>query len=87
MFRPNRPYSALDEDFNHRSVNHSTGQYAAGAVHTGTIDGFWSLIKRGIMGSYHKVSRKYLPLYVAEFEWRYNNRNNPDIFSAAIARC
>ena len=39
------------------------------------------------MGSFHKVSRKYLPLYVAEFERRYNNRNNPDIFGAAIARC
>ncbi len=83
----NAAYNALDEDFNHGSVNHSNGQYVAGAVHTGTIDGFWSLIKRGIMGSYHKVSRKYLPLYVAEFEWRYNNRNNPDIFGAAIARC
>jgi hypothetical protein len=56
-------------------------------VHTQTIDGFWSLLKRGIMGSFHKVSRKYLPLYVAEFEFRYNNRNNPDIFGAAIGRC
>jgi hypothetical protein len=39
------------------------------------------------MGSFHHVSAKYLPLYVAEFEWRYNNRKNPDIFSAAIAGC
>jgi ISXO2-like transposase domain len=65
----------------------SAGQYVNGAVHTQTIDGFWSLLKRGIMGSFHKVSRKYLPLYVAEFEWRYNNRNNADIFGAAIAHC
>jgi transposase-like protein len=71
----------------HGTVRHSAGQYVNGAVHTQTIDGFWSLLKRGIMGSFHKVSRKYLPLYVAEFEWRYNNRSNPDIFSAAIARC
>jgi hypothetical protein len=41
----------------------------------------------GIMGNFHKISRKYLPLYVAEFECRYNNRNNPDIFSTAIVRC
>jgi transposase-like protein len=83
----NAAYNPLDEIFNHGSVNHSKGQYVDGVVHTATIDGFWSLLKRGIMGSFHKVSRKYLPLYVAEFEFRYNNRNNPDIFGAAIGRC
>jgi hypothetical protein len=46
------------------------------------IEGFWLLIKRCIMGSFHKVSRKYLPLYVAEFQFRYNNRENADIFGA-----
>ncbi len=45
------------------------------------------LIKRGIMGSFHKVSRKYLPLYVAEFQFRYNNRENVDIFGTAISGC
>jgi ISXO2-like transposase domain len=44
-------------------------------------------IKRGVVGSYHKVSRKYLPLYVAEFQFRYNNRHNADIFGAAIKGC
>jgi transposase-like protein len=83
----NAAYNPLDDIFNHKSVNHSAGQYVDGVVHTQTIDSFWSLLKRGIMGSFHKVSRKYLPLYVAEFEFRYNNRNNPDIFGAAIGRC
>jgi hypothetical protein len=83
----NAAYNPLDDIYNHGSVNHSKGQYVDGVVHTATIDGFWSLLKRGIMGSFHKVSRKYLPLYVAEFEFRYNNRNNPDIFGAAIGRC
>jgi hypothetical protein len=50
-------------------------------------EGFWSLFKRGIVGSYHKVSAKYLPLYIAEAQFRYNNRKNPDIFGAAIAGC
>jgi transposase-like protein len=80
-------YRNLKDTFEHGVVHHSSGRYVDGVVHTQTIDGFWSLLKRGIMGSFHKVSRKYLPLYVAEFEFRYNNRNNPDIFSAAIARC
>ena len=42
---------------------------------------------RGIVGSFHKVSAKYLPLYVAEFQFRYNNRMNTDIFGAAISGC
>ena len=58
-----------------------------GAVHTNTIEGFWSILKRGIVGSYHKVSRKYVPLYVAEFQFRYNNRMNADIFGTAISGC
>lgn len=80
-------YKGLSKDYPHAWVQHSRGEYVVGAVHTQTIDGFWSLIKRGIMGTFHKVSAKYLPLYVAEFEWRYNNRNNRDIFGAAVARC
>jgi transposase-like protein len=80
-------YMGLGVDLPHEFVRHSAGQYVNGVVHTQTIDGFWSLLKRGIMGSFHKVSRKYLPFYVAEFEFRYNNRDNPDIFGDAIARC
>ncbi len=44
-------------------------------------------MKRGIIGTFHKVSRKYLPLYVNEFEFRYNNRMNADILGAAIKAC
>jgi hypothetical protein len=73
--------------YNHGRVNHRKGKYVVGALHTNTIEGFWSLIKRGVMGSYHKVSKKYLPLYVAEFQFRYNNRLNPDIFGEAIRGC
>ena len=68
-------------------IRHTKGEYVVGAVHTNTIEGFWSLIKRGIVGTFHNVSSKYLPLYVAEFEYRYNNRNNPDIFGEAVERC
>jgi hypothetical protein len=44
-------------------------------------------LKRGVVGTFHKVSAKYLPLYVAEFQFRYNNRANADIFGAAISGC
>jgi transposase-like protein len=73
--------------YNHGTVNHSKKKYVVGAIHTNTIEGFWSLIKRGVFGTYHKVSKKYLPLYVAEFQFRYNNRLNPDIFGEAIRGC
>ncbi len=83
----NRVYGGLDGDYNHGRAFHSAHRYVIGAVHTNTIEGFWSIIKRGIVGSFHKVSRKYLPLYVAEFQFRYNNRRNPDIFGTAIEGC
>jgi transposase-like protein len=80
-------YLGLGPKLPHDSVRHGQGEYVRGLVHTQTIDSFWSLLKRGIMGSFHHVSAKYLPLYVAEFCWRYNNRKNPDIFGAAVAAC
>jgi IS1 family transposase/transposase-like protein len=80
-------YYGLDIDYRHRRVNHAKHQYVIGAIHTNTIEGFWSIIKRGIVGTFHRVSAKYLPLYVAEFQFRYNNRTNDDIFVAAIKSC
>jgi IS1 family transposase len=77
-------YRAIPKQIPHGAVNHSAGQYVLGAIHTNTIEGFWSLIKRGVVGTYHKVSRKYLPLYVAEFQFRYNNRSNDNIFGEAF---
>ena len=69
------------------SVDHHKHQYVVGAVHTNTIEGFWSIFKRGVVGTFHKVSAKYLPLYVAEFQFRYNNRSNGDIFGAVVSGC
>lgn len=80
-------YRNLDSWCNHGVVHHAQGEYVCGAVHTANIDSFWSMIKRGIVGTFHKVSKKYLQLYVAEFGFRYNNRKNPDIFGAAIGLC
>jgi transposase-like protein len=79
-------YKGLGE-YPHKSVMHSAEQYVVGAVHTQTIEGFWSIFKRSIVGSYHKVSEKYLPLYIAECQFKYNNRDNANIFGVAIAGC
>jgi len=80
-------YKHLDKEYPHATIDHARGQYVVGAVHTQTIEGFWSIFKRGVVGSFHKVSSKYLPLYVAEFQFRYNNRENADIFGEAIRGC
>jgi transposase-like protein/ribosomal protein L37AE/L43A len=80
-------YKHLDKEYPHQTIDHAAGEYVVGAVHTQTIEGFWSLIKRGMIGTYHRVSKKYLPLYVAEFQFRYNNRENADIFGTAIEGC
>lgn len=88
-----RGYADLDRLFPkqhpgpHYMVTHQDHEYVRGIVHTNTIEGFWSLLKRGIVGNYHHVSKDYLPLYLAEFQFRYNNRKNPDIFSEVIAGC
>jgi transposase-like protein/ribosomal protein L37AE/L43A len=80
-------YKHLSAKIPHGTVDHAKHQYVVGAVHTQTIEGFWSIFKRGIVGSFHKVSAKYLPLYVAEFQFRYNHRRNADIFGTAIEGC
>jgi hypothetical protein len=80
-------YRRLKAEYPHGVIRHTAGEYVHGNIHTNTIEGFWSIFKRGIVGSYHKVSRKYMPLYVAEFQFRYNNRENADIFGEAIRGC
>jgi ISXO2-like transposase domain len=63
------------QEYPHAVIDHAKEQYVVGAVHTQTVEGFWSLIKRGCVGTFHEVSKKYLPLYVAEFQFRYNSRH------------
>jgi transposase-like protein len=70
-------YRGLSPSYPHEVINHAEGEYVVGAVHTQNIESFWSLIKRGIIGNFHKVSAAYLPLYVNEFEFRHNTRTKP----------
>ncbi len=62
--------------YKHKTVDHGAREYVRGEVHTNTIEGFWSQLKRSIDGTYHAVSAKHLQSYVNEFAWRYNLRNH-----------
>jgi transposase len=63
--------------YSHMSVNHGKKEFVKGKIHTNTIEGFWSQMKRSIDGTYHFVSPKYLQKYVDEFAFRYNHRSYP----------
>ena len=80
-------YARLGHQYPHQTVNHAKSEYVRGNVHTANLDSFWSLLKRGVMGTFHQVSKDYLPLYLAEFSYRHNNRKNPNIFADVIAEC
>jgi IS1 family transposase len=83
----NPQYNYVRRDLPHQAVNHSQNEWVRGKVHTNSIESFWALLKRGVVGNYHQVSKKYLPLYLAEFTFRHNNRKNPDMFGRLIAGC
>jgi len=68
--------SLYKEGYRHDRVNHSQEVYVSGDVHTNTIEGFWSLLKRGIAGVYHSVSARHLQGYLNEYAFRYNHRKD-----------
>ncbi len=67
-------YRKLDKEFMHAFVNHSAGQYGRGEIHTNTIEGYYSIFKRGMKGIYQHCSEKHLHRYLAEYDFRYSNR-------------
>ena len=75
------------EGYQHDRVNHSEEVYASGDVHVNTIEGFWSLVKRGVDGVYHSVSAKHLQGYLNEYAWRYTHRDDGRaMFERALLR-
>ncbi|MDD5363134.1 MAG: IS1595 family transposase [Ignavibacteria bacterium] len=82
-------YKGLEKRYNHRYIFHNLGEHAIGNVHTNTIEGFWSLLKRGIVGIYHSVSPKHLEKYCDEFSFRYNTKDysEQDRFNKSISQC
>mgnify|MGYP003627853705 CR=1 FL=1 len=68
-------YRNMPKDFPaHQTVNHSIDEYVRGEAHTNTVEGYFSILKRGIVGTYHHVSQQHLKRYLAEFDFRYNER-------------
>ena len=67
-------WSAGEAFASHRTVNHSADEYVRGDAHTNTVEGYFSILKRGIVGIYHHVSEEHLKRYLAEFDFRYNER-------------
>lgn len=81
-----RSYNGLSLLYGHHVVRHAMKEYVNGACHTNTLEGFWSLLKRGVIGQFHFVTPKYLNKYIDEFCYRYNNRDNKDIFSQTLLK-
>lgn len=75
-----------DADTVHEFVSHNQGEWIRGIVHTNTVEGVWSLLKRSIVGSYHQLSVKHLPAYLDEVAFRFNNRENPFLFRDTVLR-
>lgn len=73
-------YNGLEVYYEREICNHSKKQYTNGKASTNTVENFWSCLKRTIGGSYIKVSKRYLPLYVKEIVFRYNYRTSPSMF-------
>lgn len=72
-------YKGLDKEFKgHEIIQHSQNEFVRGDFHTNNLEGFWSLMKRGIYGIYHSVSPKHLQSYCNEFSYRYNTRDLKD---------
>lgn len=69
----------------HEVVIHSDKEWVRGEVHTQSIESFWGLLKRGVIGTFHQVSIKHLDRYVQEFSYRFNNRQNQELFTITVA--
>lgn len=71
-------YYAKEHFEKHMRMSHSTGVFKRDIYHTNSIEGFWSQLKRAIVGQFHKISEKYLSYYLDEISFKYNHRSSPD---------
>jgi transposase-like protein len=77
-------YEKVGREYNHHVINHSKLEYVVGLTHTNSIENFWSLFKRGVIGQFHKVSEKHLDRYLDEFTYRFNGREDETLFQRTL---
>ncbi len=75
-----------DANTRHETVNHREEEWVRANVHTNTVEGVWSLLKRSVVGSYHQLSAKHLQAYADEVAFKFNNRDNPYLFRDTLIR-
>jgi transposase len=79
-------YRHMGEEFaKHEAANHGIGEYVRGDAHSDTVENYFSILKRGITGTYHHVSQQHLKRYLAEFDFRYNERSGLGVNDAERA--
>jgi len=82
-------YKSLNKTHKHEAVNHRAEEWVRGdlrEIHTNSVESAWSLFKRSIVGSFHQISKKHMDAYLDEFEWRFNNRENPFLFRDTLVK-
>lgn len=77
-------YKPFKKVMPHYSVNHSKGEYSRNGINTNSIESFWAIVKRGMFGQFHWVSKGYLNTYLNEFCWRFNNKDNENNFDDLV---
>jgi transposase-like protein len=77
-------YKPFKKVMPHYSVNHSKGEYSRNGINTNSIESFWAIVKRGMFGQFHWVSKGYLATYLNEFCWRFNNKDNENNFDDLV---
>jgi transposase-like protein len=81
-----KPYNILRPRYRHQRGDHSI-TYVNGDAHVNGVENFWSLLKRGIVGTFHKVTVKHLHRYRDELTFRFNERKNGSIFALVLENC
>ena len=88
MTDEHQSYKEIGREFiSHDSVNHSRDEYVRGTVHTNTVEGFFSVFKRGMKGVYQHCAEKHLHRYLSEFDFRYSNRVALGVNDGCHQRC